>query len=393
MRYAHAANHDVEDDTESQDAEDSITTETVRGTPSPAMSNGKEAQAASESGITTNKKRWRWDHEKEDSLISCLVEYKTKKDFEGKDMESDLVKFYEDIRQMMAAMYPIDDFGPFEISLLDPGTDLESKLRSMRTISEEKKLIKIGYGRIKDKVKLIRQKFKKAVVDGTRSGSGKIITPNWDSLVQIWGACPSVTKVAGAIASHLDDSEKDEMSDDTESLSTVTEEENTSSSSHKETPEEKPSAYPKKRSLPEVSEMEAPPKKSKLVDNKRKKLEKPLSAHQRDQVMLKIAKEELDVKKRNAEIMEKSSQGMEKMLEAMTQSLTSLGQQLGGGLILLAQAMSSNQNNQNAYPAAYGQQQYNHYNQGRNQFMNGANNFTTMLNSPLMGDYEKNQEN
>ena len=183
------------------------------------------------------------------------------------------------------------------------------------------------------------------------------------------------------------------MSDDTESLSTVTEEENTSSSSHKETPEEEPSAYPKKRSLPEVSEMEAPPKKSKLVDNKRKKLEKPLSAHQRDQVMLKIAKEELDVKKRNAEIMEKSSQGMEKMLEAMTQSLTSLGQQLGGGLMLLAQAMSSNQNNQNAYPAAYGQQQYNHYNQGRNQFMNGANNFTTMLNSPLMGDYEKNQEN
>ena len=157
MRYAHAASHDVEDDTESQDAEDSITTETVRGTPSPAMSNGKEAQAASESGITTNKKRWRWDHEKEDSLISCLVEYKTKKDFEGKDMESDLVKFYEDIRQMMAAMYPIDDFGPFEISLLDPGTDLESKLRSMRTISEEKKLIKIGYGTIKDKVKLIRR--------------------------------------------------------------------------------------------------------------------------------------------------------------------------------------------------------------------------------------------
>lgn len=83
--------------------------------------------------------------------------------------------------------------------------------------------------------------------------------------------------------------------------------------------------------------------------------------------------------------MEKSTHGMEKMLEAMTQSLTSLGQQLGGGLMLLAQAMASNQNNQNAYPPAYGQQQYNHFHQGRNQFMDDGiqpNNFATMLNSP-----------
>ena len=35
------------------------------------------------------------------------------------------------------------------------------------------------------------------------------------------------------------------------------------------------------------------PKKIKVSENKRRKLEKPLSAQQRDQVMVKVAKEEL----------------------------------------------------------------------------------------------------
>lgn len=139
MRYAHPANHDIEEDTEPQDADHSISTETVN-TLSPAMSNGKEAQVALGVGITTSKKRWRWDHEKEDNLIFCLAEYKTKKDFKGKDMEANFVKFYEDIRQMMAPMYPICDFGPFEVSLVDPGTDLESKIMSMQKILKRKNL-------------------------------------------------------------------------------------------------------------------------------------------------------------------------------------------------------------------------------------------------------------
>lgn len=62
----------------------------------------------------------------------------------------------------------------------------------------------------------------------------------------------------------------------------------------------------------------------KLCDNKRKKLEKNLSTQQRDQIMVKVAKEELELKKKNAETLEKSVKGMEAMVETMAQSLNNL---------------------------------------------------------------------
>ena len=41
------------------------------------------------------------------------------------------------------------------------------------------------------------------MVDGTRSGSGKLIVENWDQLISIWGGCPSVKKIHGAVVSNL----------------------------------------------------------------------------------------------------------------------------------------------------------------------------------------------
>ncbi len=88
-----------------------------------------------------------------DSLILCLFEYKTQKDYEGKDMEADLVTMYEDVRKFMASLYPLEEFGPEESSLVNQELN-----------TRKKKLIKIGYERIKERVKLLRQNFKKAVV-------------------------------------------------------------------------------------------------------------------------------------------------------------------------------------------------------------------------------------
>ena len=36
-----------------------------------------------------------------------------------------------------------------------------------------------------------------SLIEGTRSGSGKMIIQHWGSLALIWGGCPSVTKIAG----------------------------------------------------------------------------------------------------------------------------------------------------------------------------------------------------
>ena len=48
-----------------------------------------------------------------------------------------------------------------------------------------KNQIRIGYERVKQKVKDIRQEYRKAVTEGRRSGSGKLVADNWDLLKKI----------------------------------------------------------------------------------------------------------------------------------------------------------------------------------------------------------------
>ena len=54
------------------------------------------------------KTRWRQINEKVISLIFYLYDYKIKKDYEGKDMESGQIELYEDIMQMMASFYSLE---------------------------------------------------------------------------------------------------------------------------------------------------------------------------------------------------------------------------------------------------------------------------------------------
>ena len=37
--------------------------------------------------------------------------------------------------------------------------------------------------------------FQKAVLEGTRSGSGKVIKEHWDILIQIWGGAPGTVSL------------------------------------------------------------------------------------------------------------------------------------------------------------------------------------------------------
>ena len=106
QRYAATASEAIEN-SQSEDEGD-LTVET----PSTPVGNSPvEASSSSKSKpIEAKTTRWRWNDEMIDSLILCLHDYKIKKDFEGKDMESDLIKMYEEIRQMMAVLYPPDHF-------------------------------------------------------------------------------------------------------------------------------------------------------------------------------------------------------------------------------------------------------------------------------------------
>jgi hypothetical protein len=96
------------------------------------------------------------------------------------------------------------------------------------------------------------------------------------------------------------------------------------------------------------------------VDNKRKHLEKPLSAAKRDEVLLRAAKEDIALKKEHMLNMQKSQDALIEMGKSMSASLNTLGRSVSDGLGLLAMALNPNVmqmtnnssfgNNQNAPP-------------------------------------------
>ena len=62
-----------------------------------------------------NTARFMWQKEdKVENLISCILEYKAEMDFNAKDFNTDKVKFYEGVRQRLAAIYreELSFFGP-----------------------------------------------------------------------------------------------------------------------------------------------------------------------------------------------------------------------------------------------------------------------------------------
>ena len=106
----------------------------------------------------------------------------------------------------MAVAFP-HDFGPE--SCHDPGKELKHKdskeYESYRKrLEEEKQKVKLGYQRIKEKVKNVRQDYRSAVNKGTRSGSGKVVQDNYDLLSDIWGGSPSTMSLPFGIDGERD---------------------------------------------------------------------------------------------------------------------------------------------------------------------------------------------
>ena len=50
--------------------------------------------------------------------------------------------------------------------------------------------------------KKVRQQYRNCVNQGTRSGSGRIVQGQWETLTKIWGGSPAVTKIDNSISSN-----------------------------------------------------------------------------------------------------------------------------------------------------------------------------------------------
>eukprot|EP00794_Sanderia_malayensis_P020862 gene20862-22914_t len=294
------------------------------------------------------KMRWKWTDEMTEKLILFLHEHKSKMDYKGKDMEADLTTLYSEMRRMMGSIYPPECFGPLDIAVAEKGLVGKEKELSCRKIAREKKSQKTGYERIKSKIKGIRQNFKKAVTEGTHSGSGRLMVENWDSLVFIWGGCPSVSCVGGSVQS-LGDCDSEDKSLDTDSSGRT---------------------------------MENDEKHAEAADSES---QDSIEEAQRDQMMVRAAKDELELKKQSVEILQGSTKSMEIMVTNISQSINCLGQQLGNGLAMLAQAMGRFCNkretpHQQMYQRGISQQQLNAFQpqQSSTPYQPG-NFFTSML--------------
>ena len=113
----------------------------------------------------TKRKNFQWDHHKVENLIKCTVSYKARMLYKNLDFDADKVGLCREVHLAMAELYNKDEelyFGPVAVDIINE--------------KEYKEVFKL---------KEIRQNFSKAVVSGSRSGSGKIVFEFYDQLVSL----------------------------------------------------------------------------------------------------------------------------------------------------------------------------------------------------------------
>jgi len=121
-----------------------------------------------------------------------------------------------------------------------------------------------------------------------------------------------------------------ELLDESSSPESRSKEEGSSSSS-----ESRPPTPLFQRQVPKSSQVI-----SKLVDNKRKHMEKGLSQAQRDQVLMNTAKEEVLMKRQMLQAFQRSSSSLDENLSKMTNCLNSLGEGISSGMQMIAMALA-----------------------------------------------------
>ena len=152
-----------------------------------------------------------------ETLLYNIVEYKSEKEFEGVDFEADMIAFYSRLREMMAEMFPPTDFGPKAIKLYHTDNMTREEILECKRKSEiEEKQIKEGYSRVKIKITELRRGYQNTVDTGSRSGSGKLVSENFELLREIWGESPAVNSLSSAITSQDNQRETESAASDIE---------------------------------------------------------------------------------------------------------------------------------------------------------------------------------
>ena len=282
------------------------------------------ASAQSEPPRKKSKRiNFRWDENMHSDLIHCIIDYKTRCEFNGCDFDADKVAQYQALRLAMAKRYECNNdlFGPVDVTPPSrPLSELneEEKAAYNAQAKQEKDLISRGHKRVMEKVKDLRQGFSKAVLAGRRSGSGKLVYDHYDELKLIWGGSPNTEPLPSGVDSdavnqvghgHQNIVEEDETPESHASMSSNEE----ASSSNSVVP--------------------------KLIDEKRKHLQRKLSASQRDEILIGEAREEKLFRKEMADSLKTSTESFAGALNNISQSMVQISTSFSRSLEVLAQSI------------------------------------------------------
>ena len=139
------------------------------------LSTRKSNANAKKNPSATEKKKFKWDTNMVKLMLDTLFEYKSLLEYRNCDFNADKSKQYEALRVSLATEYEDVDvsfFGPIKMIDQDDGEDRDAFLKK---IDVQKKQIRVGYNRVMERVKELRQGFSNAVTAGSRSGSGKLV--------------------------------------------------------------------------------------------------------------------------------------------------------------------------------------------------------------------------
>ena len=272
-------------------------------------------------------------------------------EYRSLDFDADKPAQYKYLRIETAKLYAEQDeelFGPVSLTLPSENSEEfndEEREQLKKQEAHERELISKGYHRVVEKVKEIRQNFSKAVVQGTRSGCGKFVYEFYDKLITIWGGSANTEPLSYGVSSNSlnnevgvqsdsDSEDQDENVDPTGNTSVIV----------------APKRKPAENSV------------IKLIDNKRKHLEKKLSAAERDKILINEAKEDKEARQNFIAVMKDSNECFMKAMATMSKSLCDFGAGISHSIEMLANATANRSHS--VPPAAHYPVNQNIFNQG-----------------------------
>ena len=257
-------------------------------------------------------------------LLEGLLEYKSQMEYRNSDFNADKVKQYEAVRIILANKYRDGSlFGPTEIPAY---TEEDNKEDYTRSCEKFKAQIRRGYTRVQEKIKHLRQKFSNAVTSGTRSGSGKMVMEFYDVMVKIWGGSPATEPLQfGVQSAEKEDEEGWEINDFNTTLSDEIEESSRiSDSSHHESIAECENTFSEKEKHEAMRGKRKMNVVPTLIDNKRRHMERQLSASQRDKILMQESKDEQQFRKEISNSLKESNLLFAESLKAISASMTAI---------------------------------------------------------------------